>query len=198
MIDFKKINIQWISPNDFEDFEKAEKIFKSGLKWFQYRDKNVSDDIFIQRAQKWKILCHKYDIKFIINDRIHLLNDTQADGVHLGKNDTPLSEATKFLKPNLTLGYTINEVEDMVNVKGFMDKISYFGVGPLHSTNTKTNARKPYESKEIVNFISKLRKVTSKHPIFVIGGVTDKDFGLLNNCDIQGFAMSEFLLKKVN
>ena len=49
-------------------------------------------------GKKIKIICKKYNVKFIINDHVKLTKELNADGCHLGQKDMNLLEARKILK----------------------------------------------------------------------------------------------------
>ena len=108
---------------------------EGGCRWIQLRMKDATDDevrpIAIE-VQKW---CKEADATFIIDDRVQLVKELHADGVHLGKNDMPIQEARQILGDGFIIGGTANTLEDVIShAKAGAD---YIGCGPFRYTTTK-------------------------------------------------------------
>lgn len=63
----------------------------------QYRDKQIDDLFRLQIAERLCQLCHQYGALFIVNDRVDIALAVNADGVHLGQQDIPISFAREML-----------------------------------------------------------------------------------------------------
>ena len=72
--------------------------------WVQLRMKDASDDEVRPIAYKVKEWCKIMNVTFIIDDRVELVKEVGADGVHLGKNDMPIAEARKILGDDFIIG----------------------------------------------------------------------------------------------
>lgn len=118
--------------------EEVEGVLRGGCKWVQIRMKDASDTVVAQAAGKCKSLIAKHDAILILDDRVDLAKAIGADGVHLGKNDMPPSEARSILGPNAIIGSTANTLDDIsaIVARGQSD---YIGLGPLRFTSTKQN-----------------------------------------------------------
>lgn len=88
-------NIQFITHENqrFGYVEGAEMALRGGCKWVQLRMKDATDNEFLSVGRKVSTLCRNYNAIFLLDDRVHLVAELGADGVHLGKNDMPISEA---------------------------------------------------------------------------------------------------------
>ena len=82
---FKKHTLQFITPDFFEAYQKTEKLLQSGLRWVQYRDKQVSDAEFIAKGKKWRQLTLKYNATL------------------MGKNSIKKSAATISHRPGIAV-----------------------------------------------------------------------------------------------
>ena len=81
------------SINDVDTvLEITEELFKAGINLLQYRNKNKNAEKE-NTGLRLKNLCKQYNATFIINDDIDLAINLDADGVHLGKDDTDLITA---------------------------------------------------------------------------------------------------------
>ena len=49
-------------------------------------------------------ICHAHDVAVILNDNPQLAKTLGCDGVHVGAEDTPLSDARKIMGPNAMIG----------------------------------------------------------------------------------------------
>ena len=70
---------------------------EGGCRWIQLRMKDTPDEEVRPVAIEALQMCRDVGSTFIIDDRVELVKELGADGVHLGKNDMPISEARKVL-----------------------------------------------------------------------------------------------------
>ena len=106
-----------------------------GCRWIQLRMKNATDDEVRPIAIEAQRLCREAGATFIIDDRVELVRELRADGVHLGKNDMPIAAARQLLGPGFIIGGTANTFAD---VKAISDAGGdYVGCGPFRFTTTK-------------------------------------------------------------
>ena len=85
--------LQFISHYNsrFSYLEGIALALEGGCRWIQLRMKEASDEEFLACAKEAGPLCRSYGARFIIDDRVRLLEDCGADGVHLGRNDMPVA-----------------------------------------------------------------------------------------------------------
>lgn len=76
----------------------------AGVDVIQLREKNLSLRERFQLGKEIKKICQKYNIDFIVNDRVDLALALDADGVHLGQSDLPLRSARKILGADKIIG----------------------------------------------------------------------------------------------
>ena len=86
---------------------------EGGCRWIQLRMKDTSSEEMMPIAKEAKYLCRKHHATFIIDDHVEMAKQLGADGVHLGKNDMPITEARKILGKNFIIGGTANTFEDI-------------------------------------------------------------------------------------
>ena len=85
-------------------FEKAEAALSSGAKIIQYRDKSTDTEKRLSQAKTLRNLCNQYGSLLIINDDIELTKLVNADGIHIGKDDTSLKQARSALGREIIIG----------------------------------------------------------------------------------------------
>ncbi|MEZ0343934.1 MAG: thiamine phosphate synthase [Caldimicrobium sp.] len=145
-------------------FDLVEKALKGGARIVQLRDKSRKDKELIEIALQLKKLCHKYEALFIVNDRVSLAKEVEADGVHLGKDDEALEEALKKLRGKIIGVSCYGSLERAKWAESL--GASYVAFGSFFPSPTKPEA-------EVVPFeIISLAKKELKIPICAIGGIT--------------------------
>ena len=132
-------NIQFITHESqwFGYVEGAEMALRGGCKWVQLRMKDATDNKFLSIGRKVAVLCRSYNATFLLDDRVHLVAELGADGVHLGKNDMPISEARRILGNEKIIGGTANTFADVQHLAA--QGADYIGCGPFRYTPTKRN-----------------------------------------------------------
>jgi len=141
----------------------VEAALKAGVSLVQYRRKQGNDQQRLLEAQALKTLCCRFEALFIINDRIDLALLVDADGVHLGQDDLPLSEARQLLGPDRLLGRSTHRLEHLLEAQ--QEGADYLGVGPVFATQTKRD-----RSPSGLSWVEE----ASRHatvPWFAIGGI---------------------------
>ncbi|MHC4938980.1 MAG: thiamine phosphate synthase [Planctomycetota bacterium] len=138
----------------------VEQAIAGGVDAVQLRDKTVDDATYEARARELAALC---TVPFLLNDRWHLVEQTGADGVHLGQEDAPIEQVRRALGPGVLLGLsTHDQAEAEVARERGAD---YIGLGPMFPTRTKRLTRTPGGA-------ALLASVTCDLPVFAIGGIT--------------------------
>lgn len=145
-------------------YEQIEDALKGGITILQLREKNLPENEFLEEANNVLTLCHKYNVPLIINDNVDIALKIGADGVHVGIEDTLVSEIRKNAPKDFIIGATAKTVEQAKNAEA--DGADYLGVGAIFPSSTKKNA--------ICITGKKLREICSSVsiPSVVIGGIT--------------------------
>jgi thiamine-phosphate pyrophosphorylase len=144
-------------------FAIVEAALQGGLSLVQYRDKTTEDTVRLANAYKLCQLCHQYGALFFMNDRADLAVAVNADGVHLGQHDIPISLARQILGPQRIIGRSTTNPQEMQ--RAIAEGADYIGVGPVYETPTK--AGKAAAGLEYVRYATQHASV----PWFAIGGI---------------------------
>lgn len=122
-------------PAGKEYLESLEEALQGGVTVVQIREKKSDTLEFLEIAQSSKILCAKYKVPLIINDRIDIALAVQADGVHLGQTDMPVHVAKSLLPAGTVIGVSCNDTDHVK--KAIEDGVDYIGIGAVWGTITK-------------------------------------------------------------
>lgn len=171
------------------DFYKCiEEALKGGVTMLQLREKNASGKEFLEKAIKLRELTKKYNVKFIINDRVDIAMLCDADGVHVGQSDIGAKEVRKLIGEDKIIGVSARTVEEAMKAKE--DGADYLGVGDMFGTTTKLDA------KSVSIDTLKAIKLESKMPIVAIGGLKLTNINKLKETNIDGYAVISAILNK--
>lgn len=152
-----------LTPKETVLFQ-IEKALIGGATIVQLRDKISSDEEIENLTLKLQELCRKYNVLFVLNDRVELAIKLQCDGLHIGRSDHHrVEEIRKEYKG--VLG--ISCYGDLNLAKSMEEKnVDYVAFGAFFASSTKPNAA--VVNKEV---IAKAKEELSI-PVCVIGGIT--------------------------
>lgn len=176
----------------YDEVAGAEAVLRGGCRWIQLRMKEADDKDIIAAGRAIRRLCDMYGATFILDDRVELVGATGADGVHLGKNDTPPDEARYALGRKAIIGSTANTFEDID--RAALLGADYIGLGPFRFTETKKRLSPILGAEGYSAIMSRCRKEGFALPVVAIGGITAEDIPALMETGISGIAVSGALL----
>ena len=183
-------NIQFITHENqrFGYVEGAEMALRGGCKWVQLRMKDATDNKFLSIGRKVAALCRSYNATFLLDDRVHLVTELGADGVHLGKNDMPISEARRILGNEKIIGGTANTFADVQHLAA--QGADYIGCGPFRYTPTKRNLAPILGLEGFQNILKQMQQAGISLPLIAIGGIVSTDIATLRDIGVSGIAVS--------
>uniref|UniRef100_A0A7C4YHC2 Thiamine-phosphate synthase n=1 Tax=candidate division WOR-3 bacterium TaxID=2052148 RepID=A0A7C4YHC2_UNCW3 len=117
----------------------VEEACKSGVSMVQFRDKEMDDMEFVRLGKRLREITKYYDIPLILNDRVHLVKEIEADGVHLGQEDLSINEARKLIGYDKIIGVSVSNIEEANNA--IRDGADYIGISGIFKTDTKKDAK---------------------------------------------------------
>ena len=187
--------IQFIShySERYSYLDSIQLALEGGCRWIQLRMKDATDDEVRPIAVEAQKLCRAYGAKFIIDDRVALVRELGADGVHLGKNDMPIREARQILGPDFIIGGTANTFEDAK--AHYEASADYIGCGPFRFTTTKKKLAPVLGLDGYRHIIQQMRAANITIPVVAIGGITKDDIPAILQTGITGIALSGTVLR---
>ena len=169
---------------------------EGGCRWIQLRMKDATDDEVRPIAIAAQQMCREAGATFIIDDRVELVRELHADGVHLGKNDMPIIEARNILGPDFIIGGTANTFDDVK--LHYESSADYIGCGPFRFTTTKQKLAPVLGLDGYRSIVSQMRAANINIPIVAIGGITEDDIPAILATGITGIALSGTVLRAEN
>lgn len=146
--------------------EFLEHALRGGVDIVQLRIKDATDDDrMVKVARRYAAVCARHQALLILNDRPDLVAAAGADGVHVGQDDAPVSEARNAVGADKLVGLSTHSPAQIDAARE--TSANYVGVGPVHSTPTKPG--RPAVGLELVRYAAAHASV----PFFAIGGIDE-------------------------
>lgn len=177
----------------YDELSGAEAVLKGGCRWVQLRMKDASDEEFIAVGRKLAELCRSFGARLILDDRVHLVGEIGADGVHVGKNDMPVDEVRRLLGPGFIVGATANSFDDIASAAA--RGADYIGLGPFRFTQTKRKLSPILGLEGYRQLMSESRAAGILLPVVAIGGINSADIPDIMATGVHGVAISGGLLR---
>lgn len=166
---------------------RVEEALKGGVTFLQLREKEKTTREYIALAKKVQKLAKKYHIPLIIDDRLDVALAVDADGVHLGQSDMPVSIARNILGEDKIIGATAKTVEQAK--EAWKQGADYLGVGAIYPTTTKVKTI--LTSTEMLADICKAVPI----PVNAIGGLNADNLDVLKGIPIAGICVVSAIMK---
>jgi thiamine-phosphate pyrophosphorylase len=162
--------------------ELAQMALAGGARMIQLRRKAASGRELFEWAVRIQELCLEHEALFIVNDRVDIAIAMQADGVHLGQEDLPASEARAMLGSATILGISACNVEEAIRARD--DGADYIGLGHIFPTCSKDKPFPPLGTLAI----GEVRKAVGL-PVVAIGGIGPENVAEVVKAGASGIAV---------
>ena len=176
-----------INYSEEEFLYRVEQALMGGITLLQLREKDKSTREYMDLAEKVHTLTKKYNVPLIIDDRVDVALAIDAEGVHVGQSDMPVSTARKLMGDDKIVGATTKTVEQAV--EAYAQGADYLGVGAIYPTTTKV--------KTVLTSTETLGNICSAVPIPVnaIGGLNKDNIDVLKGIPIAGICVVSAIMK---
>lgn len=192
------VNLQFIThfTEKYSYADSAMIALEGGCRWIQLRMKDA-DEAEIERVARHILPeCRRRGAVFVIDDHVDLALRVGADGVHLGKNDMPVSEARRLAGADFIIGGTANTFEDVQRLAA--QGADYIGCGPFRFTTTKKKLAPMLGIEGYKRILSQMKGCGITLPLVAIGGITCGDIPQLMATGVSGIALSGSVLRAEN
>ena len=171
-----------------DDLEDAfvEAALRGGVDIVQLRMKAAGDEAILAACRRFRRVCRRHDALLIVNDRPDLAAAIDADGVHLGQDDMPVSEARAIVGEERLIGLSTHSPEQIERAEAAgasTAAVDYIGVGPVNETPTKPG--RPAVGLELVRYAAEHARM----PFFAIGGISPRNVEQVRDAGAQRIAV---------
>jgi thiamine-phosphate pyrophosphorylase len=171
---------------DRDELDIAGQIIEGGARVIQLRDKQSKKGELLLVAQKLKELCSQADVLFIINDYLDLAMAVDADGLHVGQEDLPLSVIRRELPVDKIVGCSVTTLSQATKAQA--EGADYIAVGSIFPTTTKKGA-----TVVGVDMLKELKRTVSI-PLVAIGGINQNNIGEVVSAGADAIAVISAVL----
>jgi thiamine-phosphate pyrophosphorylase len=144
--------------------EVVEEMLAARVRILQLRIKDLPANEFFHMARTVRSLTSHSGCLLIINDRIDIALAVNADGVHLGQEDLPITAARPLMGEKI-IGVSTHSLEQAREAQA--QGADYIGFGPLFGTSTKNTGYAPRG----LAMLARVREAVEL-PIVAIGGIS--------------------------
>lgn len=155
---------------------------RGGARVVQYRNKGRADDARLAELRELRELCRACRVPLLINDDVALAQAVDADGVHLGRDDTDVATARTLLGNGRLIGascYNDLRLAEEAQAQG----ADYVAFGSFHASPTKPDATRASPT-----LLVRARRQLDL-PIVAIGGITPENGALLIDAGADALAV---------
>ena len=157
-----------ISPNyinsDDEYLEKCFIAITSGINIFQFRSPFISSRKKRYLLNEIYKYCLNNNVQLVINNDYSIARSYEGAGVHVGKKDLPIKSIKNIIGSETLIGYSCGS--EVMNLKHLIENgISYYSIGALFKSSTKTNTER------LSTDTIKKYKSCNDLPMCIIGGL---------------------------
>jgi thiamine-phosphate pyrophosphorylase len=154
---------------------------RGGATMVQLRYKAGASEV-MQSAREVIEVLRPTGVPVIVNDRVDLARALGAQGVHLGKDDTPPAQARATLGEDAIVGVSITSFAQLQDVDP--EVVDYLGVGPIFPTGSKSDAAPPLGLETLARIAASVRL-----PVAAIGGITEANAADVIRAGADGLAV---------
>jgi thiamine-phosphate pyrophosphorylase len=159
---------------------------EAGANWIQYRCLTKSDDELIPEINQIAAICDDWGATLILTNHYHLLNEIDAQGVHMEDFDADFKSIRLVIGEDKTIGASATNIAGLLKIQqtGVVD---YSGYGPFAHTETKAN---DYTLLGFDGYRELQKHPDIELPVIAVGGIRINDVGHLLETGIYGVAVS--------
>ena len=138
-----------------------------GVDVVQLREKETEARFRYDLGLELRELTAEAGVDLIVNDRIDIAQAIDADGVHVGQSDLPVTVARDLLGPDAVVGCSTSTVEEALEAE--TAGADYLGIGAVYGTSSKdVAAEEDGVGPERIAAIAEAVSI----PVVGIGGIT--------------------------
>jgi thiamine-phosphate pyrophosphorylase len=162
--------------------EVVQAALRGGATVVQLREKVGSARELIALGRALHAATQAAGVPLIVNDRVDVALAIEAEGVHVGVDDMPVSLARRLLGPGRLVGYSPDTLEGAL--QGQREGADYLGIGDLFGTPTKPDAGEPIGLEGLAAVVG-----TVSIPVVAIGGITAENAAAAVRAGAAGVAV---------
>lgn len=163
---------------------------QGGVGIVQLRERHLDGAELLRRACLVRELTRAAGALFIMNDRPDVAVLSQADGVHLGQDDLPVSAARRLCGAEMLVGVSTHSVAQLR--QAVKDGANYVGLGPVFRSQTKQ-----FSAFAGLDYL-RAANAETELPAFAIGGIELHNLADVTATGVSRVAVSSVICRSVD
>jgi len=172
---------------------------QAGFSCVQLRSKGLTDKELLTCAEKVAKIISSLNksesVLLLINDRVDVAAEARkhgikVDGVHVGQSDEKPNICRRILGKDAVIGLSApqNNLAEFLRTAD-LSCVDYFGVAPLHETETKKDLLCDEDNRTIIPSFTEVCRFAEKTPCPVVigGGVKKEDIPQIAASPLAGY-----------
>jgi thiamine-phosphate pyrophosphorylase len=143
----------------------ARELREAGIRFLQYRDKEATVEVVLERAALLRTIFPVSDSCLILNDRVSLVSTARYDGIHVGQEDLSPTQTRATLGPEVLIGVSTHSEDQLRSATH--SPADYVAIGPVFATASKLDP----DPVVGIDGVRAARAMTTK-PLVAIGGIS--------------------------
>jgi len=166
-------------------------LYSCGVTCVQLRMKKSSRAVVTKTGKILLSMLKQKNIPLLLNDHVEIARTIDADGVHIGQQDTSCEYARQLLGNEKIIGLSIENFAQAQTCQHM--NVDYYGVGPVYQTTAKKDAAPPIG-------ITELKRITQlfAKPVVAIGGISAANVTSILQAGAAGVAIVSAVLAAKN
>jgi thiamine-phosphate pyrophosphorylase len=144
--------------------EFADAVLGAGVDLIQLRDKQAEAGPLLEASAVLRESAGRHGALFAVNDRADIALAANADVLHLGQDDLPMTWARRLLGDDILLGHSTHNPDQAA--RAATEPWDYLVAGPVWPTTTK-----PGRPATGIPLIEAVATLDPPQPWFAIGGI---------------------------
>jgi len=136
---------------------------RSGARLVQLREKGLSDHDYLALARDIRAITTAHGARLLINSRVRIAADVNADGVHLPR-DASIGEARRVMGPRALIGVSAHSAGELA--RAVAEGADFVTLSPVFPTGSKPWVT---DALGLARFASLVE--TAMLPVYALGGV---------------------------
>ena len=139
-------------------------VLRGGVDIVQLREKHADRAAIAAGATEMLAICRDFNVPFIVNDDPTLAAEVNADGVHVGQDDSNVTTCRALLGSDAIVGLSTHAPDEFT--AALLEPVTYRSAGPIVPTPTKRGREATG-----VGYALECQSLSTE-PVFVTGGVS--------------------------
>lgn len=160
---------------------------RGGVTAVQIRCKNHAEEEIYALVAEAALRLAEFNVPVIVNDDVSVAAKSEAAGVHVGQQDTHVSQVRKVLGADACIGVTVRSSKEVLNTP--LEQVDYVSVGGVFPTVSKASSEQPIGIERLREIVQLVKQNAPEMPVIAISGINGDNLDAVLNTGVCGVAV---------